>query len=571
MAAGLHEAPPMRLTPLFASCLTLSLLGCLDGGSPDEPTAREAVAKVGATPAPSCTPAAPIDPALCDPHEPPPPPPPINGECTIEVRVEAVGFFEGQGWFEGKAEAAASFVATDLDNGAATNARYPFNDTVKMEVNSEHVTNLDLGTYVVQQGDTKDVKICATFLEADGGLNGDDVATECKTVELTCPQPGLTTSIADDLCKGGDCSKLRGRMSAEIHVLTADADRDCVENEDDWTPEPCDEALKGQLCRGSLVHFAYGDGPLNDLVQNLGTDLVPAMTGYDRVILLIDDADVGPFNLNPAALALADVVMLPSEANFFAAMRDLTADGCDMDIWNFTHGMPDWEWDDSVAFPTAYSGGGRITTGDDDEHRDDPDVEPDITTDELLAATDPLTSGTSSIPVRMTYATSCHYEEWNDAWLDVGAKVTAGSIDINFIPNRYERFVGSWNMNNTYAFSLANEATAANEALAFAFIAAQGAVAPWWCVGNTVLGNNPCAFNFFNDHDHQPIIDSVTGEWTTDGPDDAQYGIGGPLMDLAGIPYDATVSGAVNMRRASAKVRVGDGSVRKGTAGLTWP
>ena len=36
------------------------------------------------------------------------------------------------------------------------------------------------------------------------------------------------------------------------------------------TPEPCDEALKGQLCRSSLVNFHYGDGILNDLAPTCG-------------------------------------------------------------------------------------------------------------------------------------------------------------------------------------------------------------------------------------------------------------------------------------------------------------
>ena len=28
------------------------------------------------------------------------------------------------------------------------------------------------------------------------------------------------------------------------------------------------------------------------------------MTGYDRVVLLIDDDQIGPYNVNPAAIAL---------------------------------------------------------------------------------------------------------------------------------------------------------------------------------------------------------------------------------------------------------------------------
>jgi hypothetical protein len=130
--------------------------------------------------------------------------------------------------------------------------------------------------------------------------------------------------------------------------------------------------------------------------------------------------------------------------------------------------------------------------------------------------------------------------------------------------------VTSWNAFNTYGFSLANEATAANEALAFGFLTAQGVAPPWLCVGNTILGTNPCALNFFTDSDHSPQV-TEDGAWVFDGADEAAYAIGGPLADLAGIAYDSTASGAVNMRRSSAKVLAGNGAIRKNTGGLTWP
>lgn len=455
-----------------------------------------------------------------------------------------------------------NFTATDLSTGSVVNGSYPSSGTVKMDVDKEQTVNVDLGTYEVAKNHTKKVKVCARFTEVDD-LSKDDVGSDCETITLHCPEAGGHVPVTADLCQGGDCSVHTGKMSADIRIETADADRDCVANADDYTPDPCDEALKGQKCRASLVYFAYENGAFDNLVQNLGTDLVPAMTGYDRVVLLIDSDNIGPFNMNPAALAAADVVMLPTEQNFFASLQDLTSRGCEITTWMFSHGSPLWV---AQADSSVLSEGGEITTMADD----DTTMSPTITTDELLADTDPANSGTSSVPVRMTYGTPCFYEKWNQAWLTVGAKVTAGAFDINFRPNFYDNFVTNWNAGQTYGDSLAREYSAGKEKLAFDFIAAQGMLPPWLCVGNTVLGKNACAQNFFTDTDLQPMVDS-TGAYV-DGADEAEYGIGGPLWDTAGITYDPTMSGAANMRRSSAKVLVGDPRISKNSpATLTWP
>jgi hypothetical protein len=538
-------------------CLgVLSAIGCATDPSPT-PTNEVSQA--------ICTPRPPIDPRMCNPEEPVAPPP-INGKCTIELRVTKVGFWTGQGWVEDRAEANAFFTATNQDTGTTINGEYPGpGQTIKMEVDSEHNVSILLGTYEVSENDPNGltVNVCGTFTEKDGGLNKDDVGSDCTPVHLECPQAEDDVPLEANLCKGGNCSKLKGAMSANINVSAADADRDCVPNEQDWTPQPCDEAFKGQLCRASLVYFHYGDGFINDVVQNVGTDLVPALTGYDHTVLLIDDTQIGPFKLNAAALDAAEVVMLPTEQNFFAAMRDLTSQGCDIDVWTFSHGWPDW---DTQADGTEAVGGGKITAYADD----DGSTDPDITTDELLAATNPAVSGTPKVPVRMTYATACNYKEWNGPWQQVGAKVVSGSTDINFTPNFYDNFVASWNANQTYGTALATERTVGKENLAFGFIAAVPGAA-WGCtaVGDTVLDKGPCAFDFFTDVDKQPMRDA-NGDFI-DGADDAHYAIGGPLADRAGITYDATTTGAVNMRRSSVKILGGTAAVRKGTVGLTWP
>lgn len=541
----------------WLSIALLTSIGCAT--DPDPRPTGEVAQEV-------CTPRPPINPALCNPEEPSPPPPAVNGQCVVELRATKVGFFTGQGWVEDRAEANASLTATNLDTGAMISGSYPGPGlTIKMEVDATHNVSIPLGSYVVMENDPDGVpvRVCGLFTEKDGWPNKDDVGQDCETIRLECPQASDSVELRANLCKGGDCSKLKGQMSATIEVLTADADRDCVPNEQDFTPEPCDEANKGQLCRASIVHFHYGDGFITDLVQNVGTDLVPALTGYDHTVLLIDDTQIGPFALNAAALDAAEVVMLPTEQNFFTAMRDLTAQGCDIDVWTFSHGWPDW---DTLPDNSVVVGGGEISAYADDDLSSDPD----ITTDELLAATDPAVSGTPSVPIRMTYATACNYQEWNDAWLQVGAKVTSGSVDINFTPNFYDNFVASWNANQTYANALATERTAGKENLAFSFINAQGGL--WGCnaadPATSILTTNACAFDFFNDSDKQPMKDA-NGDFI-DGPDDAKYAIGGPLADVAGITYAPLLSGAANMRRSSVKTLAGTGTVRKSTA-LTWP
>lgn len=542
----------MRFSSL---CLCFALVGC----ATDPTTTNEDIAAT--TIPPTCTPQPPINPARCDPHEPAPPPPPIAGKCTVELRVNSVSFATGQGWLEGRAEAASKFTATDIATGTVTTGAYPAAGDIKMDVDKDQIANVPLGSYVVDKGKTKKVQVCATFTEYDW-LSADDVGIDCDTITLSCPQGTANDTLSADLCKGGDCTHLNGKVSANVKIETKDADGDCVENADDFTPDPCDEALKGQKCRGSIVYFAYEQSPIYDLVQFVGTDLGPAMTGYDRVALLIDDDQIGPFNLNLAAQGLATTKMPPTEQNFFAAIQDMTARGCDMDIWMFSHGQPLLAG--GPGDPATVTGGSVTAMADDDMS-----MTADITTDELLAATDPLVAGTPSLPVRMTYGTPCYYEKWNDAWRSRGAKVTSGALKVNFAPTYYGNFVASWNANDGYGLALATERTTAAETLAFDFVKAQALVVPWFCNlaanGPTGLG---CARDFFTDSDLQPLWDS-TGH-LVDGADTAAYILGGPVGDLVSPPYDPTATGVVNMRRSSQKVMLGTATIKKNMLGLTW-
>jgi hypothetical protein len=258
--------------------------------------------------------------------------------------------------------------------------------------------------------------------------------------------------------------------------------------------------------------------------------------------------------------------MEPTEENYFAALKELTRDHCSIDLWNFTHGSI--HWGDFTPFTTAFVDEGWITTGEDDEHLADPTTTPDIEVSELLDATDISNSGTDSVPILMNYSTACFGREWNQAWIDVGAKATSGSVDINFKPTNYPNFAIAWNANQTYGVSLAGEATLAAENLAFNFLAAIAGLTQPSCTGaNSILLKNNCAFNYFTDVDKSGVFDA-NGE-LSDGPDKVKYWIGGPLYDLVGIPYDSTATGAVNMRNSSVKTFAGNPNVRKNTA-TTW-
>lgn len=501
---------------------------------------------------PDCTPRPPMDRDRCHPEEPAPAPPAVDGYCDVEVMVKRLEYEDGQGASEGKAEASVIYTATDSRTGGVSVQRVPEVGSLKLQKEKSLIINLSLGVYRVPENRRRQVEVCADFTEHDDDLlNGkDDLGSDCETLTLTCPQAGDSELLYADLCRGGDCDKLNGAMSSEIEVLAKDADRDCVENEDDYTPEPCDEALKGQLCRGSLVYFHYGDGPITDLAQNFGTDLSKATGGYDEVVLLVDDAQVGPFGLNSTALSQADVVMPPIEENFFAGLQELTALGCDIDVWMFSHGTVEWQADGLDVINL----GGSVTALSDD------DGEPaaDITTLELAEDADPLNSGTQSVPVRMTYSTACYYGEWNQTWLDVGAKVVSGSSDVNFFPLYYGNFADDWNGGDTYGASLAGESNSVDEGLSLSYVSAQGLLPPWACL---VLEENDCSDDFFVDSDLFPNVNAAN-QWI-DGPDEAMYSLGGPLWDTVGIVYDPTLSGLSNMRAASAKIPAGDLSVRK--------
>src|SRR5690606_31334821 len=180
-------------------------------------------------------------------------------------------FVSGQGVSEGRGELSAVVTAT-APNGSQAVASVP-ESSYNVGQTQGHYRSL--GTYVVKTGKTKNISVCAEFTEHDnGGANGvDDIGTACTNVQLECDpvhgQPTFKQTVGPAvLCGDNQCN---GQASAKIEVMRADADYDGVENEDDFTPEPCDEHRKGDNGVALLLYYHYDDDDFTSLAQSLGT------------------------------------------------------------------------------------------------------------------------------------------------------------------------------------------------------------------------------------------------------------------------------------------------------------
>lgn len=242
----------------------------------------------------------PINPQLCNPEEPQPSrPPEPGGHCDIEVRVSAMTFTNGQGVSEGKGEIRGLFWANPLDVPSGTEETVAVAPTQDYSAGQSQGMSLDLGTYRVEVGDTRDIEICASFAEYDnGGTNGNsDFSQPCTVVTLGCDaqtgQPSFHPPLGPEpFCEdqGGGELRCNGSMGATISVMRTDADMDEIPNEDDFTPELCDEELKGTGGIAALVYFHYDDNNLITLGQSLWTDLAKVYDAYDYVVLVAEGA-----------------------------------------------------------------------------------------------------------------------------------------------------------------------------------------------------------------------------------------------------------------------------------------
>lgn len=474
----------------------------------------------------------PINPQLCENPEQEPSAPPLNGECDIEVRIKNTQFVTGQGVSEGKGEISTVFTATTNAPPSVTTTSIPATGSLKYTVGESKYHGQVLATYTVPAGGNLPVQVCADFTEHDnGGINGaDDLASGCTVLNLQCDpvngQPSFTSDIGPlALCGPNQCN---GSVAATIKVMRADADMDGVDNDDDFTPEPCDELEKGENGIALLEYFHYDDDEFTTLAQSLGADLSRPYPAYDFKVLLIDSETSNPAGANSKAIREADYVFPPTRAGLLDAMQLLTSEGYRFDGIVHAHGYKNGA--DDSKFEVL--DGGMISGN------------------WLVNNTEPGDIGTArgGVPLMAWWSTTCIAERQIDAWKEIGGLVASGAVDVQFYPNAFHNYVDNWLSMQTYLDAVDNSVTPGVVTASEALIAAQGATAPWWCVAPTVLGLNVCAEDFFNDDV---------------GPNDAAYNI----WEV----YDHTVSGADNMAISSERDFIGDTNLRFGAALSSWP
>ncbi|MCA9622964.1 MAG: hypothetical protein KC731_28290, partial [Myxococcales bacterium] len=372
---------------------------------------------------------------LCDDPEWFPSTPPEMGKCTIEVRLTESSFVNGQGVSEGRGEISLVATADPLDTAGLPTTLA----ATGIEIYNPEQTNsqsLNLGTYEVAVGSQERVRVCVDFTEHDGGgaNGGDDLATGCTTLVLRCSGQDLNGDSVPDgfagasgtvgpvqLCGDNQCN---GWVSAGVEALAADADMDGVENDEDFTPELCDEAEKGENGLGLITYYHFGDDWLTSLFQGIGTGVASTYAPYDFVILVSDQDASNPANVNAAMFRNADLVLPPTRDGLMDAMREMTRRGLRFDMNVFSHGHGSGP--DDADFETI--SGGQITG------------------DWLVGAAQPDQTGTpfGGIPLMAWWSTTCIAARQIDAWIDIGGIVASGAVNIQFNANTLGSYFGAW-------------------------------------------------------------------------------------------------------------------------------
>lgn len=476
----------------------------------------------------------PLNPEFClNPEQPISYPPDPTGHCDIELRIKNTEFASGQGISEGKGEISTRFTATTNAPASVNTGRVPGSGYLVYTVGESKYHGKVLANYTVPTGGNLPVEVCADFREHDfGGGNGnDDIGSACTVVNLECDpvngQPSFTKNLGPaTLCGPNQCN---GSAAAKIKVMRADADMDGVENDDDFTPEPCDEHNKGTNGNGLLQYFHYDDDDFTTLAQSLGAELSRPYPAYDYKVLLIDSATSNPGGANNKAIREADLTFPPTRAGLMDAMRVLTAEGYRFDALVHAHGYKT-DWPDDAKFETL--SGGMING------------------DWLVAATEPNEIGTArgGVPLMAWWSTTCIAARQLDAWITIGGLVASGAEDVQFYPNAFHNYVDNWLSLQSYGDAVDNSVTTGVVSASEGLIGLQGATAPWVCIAPTAVGIGDCTDDFFND--------GV-------GPNDAAYNI----WEV----YDDSLSGADNMAISSERDFYGDINLRFGAAVSSWP
>ena len=104
-------------------------------------------------------------------------------------------------------------------------------------------------------------------------------------------------------------------------------------NDDDFTPELCDEELKATAGNAVLLYWQYDDGGVTNLAQAVGLDLSPVLAAYDYVVLVADNETSNPMNAKATIFGGANMTFPPTRAGLLDAFRDLTSKGFRFDTF----------------------------------------------------------------------------------------------------------------------------------------------------------------------------------------------------------------------------------------------
>lgn len=241
--------------------------------------------------------------------------------------------------------------------------------------------------------------------------------------------------------------------------------------------QPAPQITKGAA---SLIFFYYGDSEQITLAQET-MKLKRAMDGYNFKVLLKHNTVPSFLDIREGDEKEADIKDAPTADNLVKYLIQLAQDGYMIDLWIMSHGAPG-------AFVTSRGQHGTIDM---------------FNANEIKQRLSPAQTGLSQLPIRMIWSTLCYGATLNETWTSIGAKVVAGSRDINFYPTQFRGFANEWNKGNvTYATALARADTPASRTPTQVYISTIEApqTRDRWgkCpLGRTVLGKNSCSNDYF--------------------------------------------------------------------------
>lgn len=228
----------------------------------------------------------------------------------------------------------------------------------------------------------------------------------------------------------------------------------------------------------SLVFFYYGE---ESYINRLAQETVPihnALTGYDKTVLLRHETDIEihddlKFELSEKAERKADVLDIPTAANFVKYLDELGKDGYVVDLYIFSHG-----WTDQFRVSKG-------TYGDNATIRA-PYIEKHV---------DPL-------KLRMVWGTNCHGSTLNDTWRRLGARVCGGARYVSFYPTAFSNFIKRWLDGEPYGTCVSKSVTKAVRTPVQIYIPADAIARMKKWDGNifqaaTVLGKSKSAKRYF--------------------------------------------------------------------------